>query len=59
MKKTYMKPTMDVTQIQLEQVIATSDIPLSGSKASTSDTGYTMDDKDFDDYDEDLWQNNR
>ena len=56
MKKTYMKPTMDVTQIQLEQVIATSDIRLiSDSKASTSDTGLTMDDKDFDDYDEDLW----
>jgi hypothetical protein len=57
MKKTYMKPTMDVTQIQLEQVIATSDIRLiSDSPASsTTDTGLTMDSKDWDDYDEDLW----
>lgn len=55
MKKTYMKPNMEVVKLQLEQVIATSNITLGGS-AEIKGGIVTMEDKedDFDATDE-LW----
>lgn len=57
MKKTYMKPNMEVVKLQLETMIAQSNVTLSSSSAAShSNTGFTMDDKDdFDDFDESLW----
>ena len=56
MKKVYVKPNMEITELQLERMIAQSSINIqSASPAKTkSDTGFSMDDKDYDDSG-DLW----
>ena len=57
MKKTYMKPNMEVVKLQLETMIAQSNVTLSSSSAASySNTGFTMDDKDFDgEVTDELW----
>ena len=52
MKKIYLKPTVKITPIKLERVIASSTIELSGDKAKSD---VSMDSKDYEDFEEDLW----
>lgn len=54
MKKIYLKPTVKITPIKLERVIATSTIDL-GGRATQEGGMDSKDFEDFDDYDEDLW----